>query len=242
MRIALCDDVYYEVEDIEKYLVANGEEVDFFDHGDALLEAYEQQHQRYDAVFLDLEMKSEKEGFQIADALKSIDDTVLIVFATSHRQYVYESFRCSPVWFLCKPIEKDDLEKAHHHLQFLLSQRRQTFTFRNSHQSVRLRCDEILYFEAQDHDIIVHKKDGTSQSFRLTMKELEEQLSENFCRVHASYIVNMQYVTRIVRENENSRQEVVTLEHSSQPIPVSRKYKSLLNDAFLNFKEKEFIG
>ena len=57
MRIALCDDVYYEVEDIEKYLVANGEEVDFFDHGDALLEAYEQQHQRYDAVFLDLEMK-----------------------------------------------------------------------------------------------------------------------------------------------------------------------------------------
>lgn len=112
MRIALCDDVYYEVEDIEKYLVANGEEVDFFDHGDALLEAYEHQHQRYDAVFLDLEMKSEKEGFQIADALKSIDDTVLIVFATSHRQYVYESFRCSPVWFLCKPIEKDDLEKS----------------------------------------------------------------------------------------------------------------------------------
>lgn len=30
MRIALCDDVYHEIEDIEKYLVAHGEEVDFF--------------------------------------------------------------------------------------------------------------------------------------------------------------------------------------------------------------------
>lgn len=242
MRIALCDDVYYEVEDIEKYLVANGEEVDFFDHGDALLEAYEHQHQRYDAVFLDLEMKSEKEGFQIADALKSIDDTVLIVFATSHRQYVYESFRCSPVWFLCKPIEKDDLEKAHHHLQFLLSQRRQTFTFSDSHQSVRLRCDEILYFEAQDHDIIVHKKDGTSQSFRLTMKELVQQLGEDFCRVHASYIVNFQYVTFIGRENKESRQDIVKLEHCSQPIPVSRSYKPSLHEAFLRFKERELRG
>lgn len=242
MRIALCDDVYYEVEDIEKYLVANGEEVDFFDHGDALLEAYEHQHQRYDAVFLDLEMKSEKEGFQIADALKSIDDTVLIVFAISHRQYVYESFRCSPVWFLCKPIEKDDLEKAYHHLQFLLSQRRQTFTFSDSHQSVRLRCDEILYCEAQDHDIILHKKDGTTHSFRFTMIELEQQLGKDFCRVHASYLVNLQYVTFIGRESKNSRQDIVKLANCSQPIPVSRKYKPLLNDAFLNFKEKEFIG
>lgn len=187
-------------------------------------------------------MKSEKEGFQIADALKSIDDTVLIVFVTSHRQYVYESFKCSPVWFLCKPVAKDDLENAHHHLQFLISQHKQTFSFTDSHQNVRLRCDEILYFEAQDHDIIIHKKDGTTQSFRLTMKELEEQLSKNFCRIHASYIVNMQYVTRIARESEESRQEVVTLEHCDQPIPVSRKYKPLLNDAFLRFKEKELRG
>lgn len=242
MRIALCDDVYHEIEDIEKYLVANKEDVDYFQNGEALIEAYEKQHQCYDVVFLDLEMKSEKEGFQIADVLKSIDDTVLIVFVTSHRQYVYESFKCSPVWFLCKPVEKDDLEKAYHHIKFLLSQHRQTFSFTDSHQNVRLRCDEILYFEAQDHDIIIHKKDGTTQSFRLTMKELEEQLSENFCRIHASYIVNMQYVTRIARESEDSRQEVVTLEYSSQPIPVSRRYKPHLNEAFLYFKERELRG
>lgn len=97
MRIALCDDVYHEIEDIEKYLVANKEDVDYFQNGEALIEAYEKQHQCYDVVFLDLEMKSEKEGFQIADVLKSIDDTVLIVFVTSHRQYVYESFKCSLV-------------------------------------------------------------------------------------------------------------------------------------------------
>ena len=57
MRIALCDDVYHEIEDIEKYLVANKEDVDYFQNGEALIEAYEKQHQRYDAVFLDLEIK-----------------------------------------------------------------------------------------------------------------------------------------------------------------------------------------
>ena len=40
MRIALCDDVYHEIEDIEKYLVAHGEEVDFFQKGEALIEVY----------------------------------------------------------------------------------------------------------------------------------------------------------------------------------------------------------
>lgn len=241
MRIALCDDNYIQVKCIEDYLRAQKIDVDYYDSGEALVRAYRDGGQRYDAVFLDIEMQPVG-GYETARTIFAIDDSVLIVFVTSHRQYVYESFKCSPVWFLCKPVEKDDLEKAYHHIKFLLSQHRQTFSFTDSHQNVRLRCDEILYFEAQDHDIIIHKKDGTTQSFRLTMKELEEQLSENFCRIHASYIVNMQYVTRIARESEDSRQEVVTLEYSSQPIPVSRRYKPHLNEAFLYFKERELRG
>ena len=108
-----------------------------------------------------------------------------------------------------------------------------------SHQRIRLRADEILCFESRDHDILIHTKDGTPHRFRGTMKALETQLSESFCRVHASYIVNLQYVTRMASED---RQDLITLKGLTQKIPVSRRYKPAVSEAFLRFKEKEMMG
>lgn len=243
MKIALCDDEYIQVKFIEEYLRQRNDDIDYYESGEALVCAYRDGGQRYDVVFLDIEMQPVS-GFDTANILYAIDDSVLIVFVTSHHQHIEEWFKFPAMWFLHKPVTEAELDEVLSRITDKYASLRQafTFTFTDSHQSVRLRCDEILYFEAQDHDIIIHKKGGDTQSFRLTMKELEEKLGKSFCRVHASYLVNLQYVTFIGRESKNSRQDIVKLAHCSQPLPVSRKYKPHLNDAFLNFKAKEFIG
>ena len=238
MKIAICDDIYEEVKTIEDYLACQDVEVDYYPSGDILLSAYAV-GERYDALFLDLEMDGQTQGFLIANAVHAIDDTALVLFVTNHHQYIYECFKCSPVWFLRKPVDETELDHAWRHTLNLLVQRRQSFTFFNSHQRIRLRADEILCFESQNHDILIHTKDGTTYTFRGTMKALENQLSDSFCRVHASYIVNFQYVTRMASEKS---QDLITLKGLAQKIPVSRRYKLAVNNAFLRFKEKEMMG
>ena len=241
MHIAICDDIYLEVKVIEDYLLSQGDTVNFYENGETLIRAYKEQGLRYDVLFLDLEMNGEKKGFKVANDIYAIDDTVLILFVTSHHQYVFESFKCNPVWFLRKPIDSSDLEAAYSHTKKLLAERQRTFTFMDSHQTVRLSCDDILYFEAQNHNILIHLKNGETYSIRFTMKELEQQLNDSFCRIHVSYIVNLRYVTRFARESDDSRQDVVKLKGLNQSLPVSRRYKKVLGAAFLRFKEKEFM-
>lgn len=241
MHIAICDDIYLEVKVIEDYLLSQGDTVNFYENGETLIRAYKEQGLRYDVLFLDLEMNGEKKGFKVANDIYAIDDTVLILFVTSHHQYVFESFKCNPVWFLCKPIDSSDLEAAYSHTKKLLAERQRTFTFMDSHQTVRLSCDDILYFEAQNHNILIRLKNGETYSIRFTMKELEQQLNDSFCRIHVSYIVNLRYVTRFARESDDSRQDVVKLKGLNQSLPVSRRYKKVLGAAFLRFKEKEFM-
>ena len=54
MKIALCDDNYIQVKFIEDYLRAKKMDVDYYDSGEALVRAYRDGGQRYDAVFLDI--------------------------------------------------------------------------------------------------------------------------------------------------------------------------------------------
>ena len=53
MHVAVCDDHYMEVKMIEDYLTNQHIEVDHYESGEAIIAAYRDQGQRYDAVFLD---------------------------------------------------------------------------------------------------------------------------------------------------------------------------------------------
>lgn len=111
MKIALCDDNYIQVKFIEDYLRAKKMDVDYYDSGEALVRAYRDGGQRYDAVFLDIEMQPVG-GFETANIIYDIDDSVLIVFVTNHHQFIEEWFKFNGVWFLHKPVTEAALEEA----------------------------------------------------------------------------------------------------------------------------------
>jgi len=58
--------------------------------------------------------------------------------------------------------------------------------------------DEIIYVEADNMNCVVYCLADTFV-IRLTLKEIQDMLSENFVRVHKSYIVNKHYVVDISR-------------------------------------------
>jgi len=60
-----------------------------------------------------------------------------------------------------------------------------------------VRLNDVTYLESDDHKIVIHFVDGSTDEFYGSLKELyaEQLKGADFLFAHASYIVNYNYVT-----------------------------------------------
>lgn len=101
MRFAICDDERVHINELEEYFAQKEDlqiESEPFESGEALLDAYKQGQQSFDALFVDMEMGG-MNGIETANAIRTIDERVIIVFVTSHEEYAIDCFQCSPLRF-----------------------------------------------------------------------------------------------------------------------------------------------
>lgn len=231
MNIALCDDAPIQMSAIETYLLERDSKVhiDVYFSGEALLKAYDE-GVRYQAVFLDMEM-GDKNGLETADALRAMDDYIEIIFVTGYRQYMEDSFKCSPFRFLVKPIKQDKLEEAVNALYQKLAKKPTSLVVKEKGNVFRLYSDEIVYCESDGHLIYIHTKECV-YTVRMTMSALLEKVGEkDFGRPHQSYLVNFRYV-RSITQNE------VVLSIKQQILPLSRSYKKFFKEQYINYMER----
>lgn len=99
--------------------------------------------------------------------------------------------------YIPKPIDGDKLravlDKAMDYLN--MTKRNFVFQYRRNHFSIS--CDEILYFEKKGR---IHTN---SDNYRVNMntEEIWEQLDEkSFAHIHVSFIVNLQHVKAIEKD------------------------------------------
>lgn len=233
MRIAICDDDMEYISIIENYINKFQEtvvECDAYQSGESLVSAYKDSNERYDAIFLDMEME-QLNGIETANLIREIDEHVIIVFVTSHTEYVYESFKCSPFRFLVKPVESEEFKVVFFDICKKLSKQRKVFAFAENKTRVRLFCDDIIFCESQDHWIWIHAKERVYKICK-SLSELHELLDkEMLYRVHKSFIINFHYI-KSIKENE------VELYHCDKRIPISRSYKKTVIKEYSNFVER----
>lgn len=231
MQFAICDDDSLDRDELDKFLRSENIDSVFFTNGDSFVTAYKEKNCQYDAIFLDIEMPGHN-GIEVANAIRELDTWVPIVFVTKHTQYVLESFKCSPFRFLVKPVKIDDLEEVVESLIAKIEKERKVYIFQNMKKVVRVYCDEIIYCESRGHYVDIHTANRT-YSVRKTINEMEKEMdSENFCRVHRSYLVNMRYV-RMLEDNK------LSFKNEDDYVPVGRVYKQRVVEAMVYFAERE---
>lgn len=167
-----------------------------------------------DLVFLDVEMPW-MNGFELLELLQPVEFDV--IFTTAYDSYALKAFRVSAVDYLLKPICKDDLisavQRIHKKLNDTGTDRIQTLLddYFTRQQQSRITIPEkdgyqfidvpnILYAESDGNyaRIFIHQKSPLFVS--MTLKDLENKLSgNNFCRVHHSFLVNLDNVDRYVK-------------------------------------------
>jgi len=169
-----------------------------------------------DVVFLDIEMPV-MSGFQMLEKLKPISFSV--IFTTSFDQYAVKAIRFSALDYLMKPVDPKELIAAVHKLEFrvkpplpeqfdmlinMLQNRVSAFNkiaLPTTEGYELVNFAEIIYCEADDDYTHFYLKGKKKMTATRMLKEVEELLQESsqFVRVHHSYMVNMNEITRYVR-------------------------------------------
>jgi len=191
-----------------------------------------------DLIFLDINMP-QLTGMEMASLLPK--DT-RIVFTTAYSEFAADSYSFQTIDYLLKPITLkrfySALQKIEAHFNMLEGQSVRTppapalpaeeyFFIKSGRALNKVLLKDILYFEGEkEYARLVSVNDKILIYKRL--KDIEEQLSPSFTRVHNSYIINIARVDSI-RDNH--------IFIGGKQIPISEKFR----EPFMNIiRERTF--
>ncbi len=187
-----------------------------------------------DLVFLDVQMPK-LDGFEV---LELIGRDVAVIFVTAYDQYAMKAFDAHAVDYLLKPFAADRLETALDRARRRLKsaspapepaqlaaaarppqQYAERLVVRDGAKVTIIPVDRLDYAEAQDDYVALHT-DKRSFLKQQTISSLEASLDpRQFVRIHRSWIVNIDRISKIEPYTKDSR--VVVLTDGTQ-LPVSR--------------------
>jgi two-component system LytT family response regulator len=199
-----------------------------------------------DLLFLDIQMPK-LDGFEV---LELIGTERAVVFVTAYDEYALRAFEIHAVDYLLKPFAAERFETALQRVKQRLggklpapaelassarppAQYLERLVVKDGTRVYVIPVAKLDYAEAQD-DYVGLSTEGKKHLKQQTISSLETALDpERFLRIHRSYIVNLEKVTKI--EPYSKDQHVVVLA-SGQQLPVSRSGYARLR-AFLDQKK-----
>ncbi|MCP4552894.1 MAG: response regulator [Bacteroidetes bacterium] len=176
--------------------------------------------QHPDLIFLDIQMPK-LTGFEM---LELIDPRPYIIFSTAFDQYAIKAFEMSAVDYLLKPYSKERFAQAVNKVlkkvesdepivetkqQILsslddISEPLSRVALRIGTKIKVIPVDEISYLESDDDYVKIHTGEAVYLKEK-TMKYFDAHLnSEQFVRIHRSFILNVNFLDRLERYEKDS--------------------------------------
>ncbi len=188
-----------------------------------------------DLLFLDIQMP----GLNGIELSRTFLHEPKVIFTTAFQEYALEGFKVNALDYLLKPFDYEEFLKAAHKARqwFELQEKSQqkpskeAFIFVKSDYKIKkIALQDVLYIEGLKDYVKIFLADQAKPILSLlSMKALEEKLpTDQFLRVHRSFIVNMNQVHTIERS---------LVVFGTTYIPVSEKYKT----AFQDFVSRRFL-
>ena len=187
-----------------------------------------------DLLFLDVQMPK-LDGFEV---LELIDAKLAVVFVTAYDQYATKAFDAAAVDYLLKPFDISRFETALDRVRRRLSspskplapaelrtaalppgRYAERIVIRDGARVHILPVAQVDYVEAQE-DYLAIRSAGKSHLKQQTLSSLEASLDpKKFVRVHRSFVVNLERISKIEAYTKDSRIAILT---DGVKIPVSR--------------------
>lgn len=177
-------------------------------------------------VFLNLDMNNGcggETGFYLMNEIKKYFSYLpeFIVMSTSNSLAI-EAVRQNVLDYLLRPLERHLLLGALHRYvkRSCIKQVPDVLCLKSYGDYKFISTDEVLYLKADGNTTDFIRLNGTTTSAYKTLKYFEEHLPDHFTRVHNSYIVNKNYISRI-----HFGKSQCSIRHATAVVPFSKTYR-----------------
>lgn len=157
--------------------------------------------------FLDINLEDGKSGLVLAEEIREYDPRGFIVFITAHSEMALMTFqyKVEAMDFILKDQPEhvqrrinECLENANKKYMNNRRGEEKTVTVTKGGKKLTLRQDDIIFFEtsANEHKLFVHTLNKSIEFFG-KMKDIENQVGEDFVRCHRAYLVNKKNIKEV---------------------------------------------
>ncbi|MCB0632700.1 MAG: LytTR family DNA-binding domain-containing protein [Saprospiraceae bacterium] len=190
-----------------------------------------------DLIFLDIQMP-ELSGIQLS---KVLPEHTRVVFTTAFDQYAVESYKVDALDYLLKPFNYEEFLHAATKAQKWFALKREEeknpvepvkdyFFIKSEYKQIKVKFENILYIESLKEYLKIWVTTQKKPLLTLmTLKKVEEELpADQFMRIHRSYIIALDKIDTV------ERNQVII---NDQRITVSEPYRP----AFHEFLERNSL-
>ncbi len=231
LRVLIVEDEFVTALDISDALHKSGfEVVKCVNTYEKAIECIEKKNP--DFLILDIILNGSKSGIDIANYLTDQHQIPFIFLTSSTDERIFgHALKSSPGAYLIKPFTREELHASitlavhNFHEKNRISQNadgkmsEDFIEICDNQKPLRLYFNEIAYAKSDHVYMELNTSYGQSYLLRSTMDALLQKLSENFCRIHRSYIVNCKHI----REVKKNKLKVLNTE-----LPIGKQYAHCL--------------
>lgn len=220
MKVAICDDNPSLTEKINTML-------SIYDH--SMFETYTYYNplklinhleiENFDFFILDIEM-DEMSGVDLAKKIREKGILSPILFLTSYKEYMEDVFQVQTFDYLLKPPTQERMNQVLEKLVHYIGKPENYFVFSINKTTHKVPTKDIIYFEKDKRQVIIHTIDETYKPYMST-NQVNEQLDVDFVQIHSSFIINCSFIKEL-----GNNFLLLDFKGEFVEIPISRRFKS----------------
>ncbi len=227
MTIYVCDDENNILDTIKNILIKLDENslIKTFDNTKKLQEALNEE--KIDILFMDIKLK-DTNGIDFIKHNEKILEKTKIIYITGYSEYIEDIFETNPLYFLQKPLSEEKIKKALKKAKNQIINDNKAITIKVGGSKVKIKIKDIFYIESCARTLNIYLENQTYTTYeKLSM--FEDTLTSNFLRIHKSFVVNMDKITKYKNKS-------IVLEND-KILNISRSYSKRCRETLLAYLE-----
>ena len=175
-------------------------------------------------VFIEVSPKNKKSGLSlniISELYQYINTLPYFIVLTATQKFAFEAIKAGAFDYLLKPLSVTDLRKSILRFQKTNPETANSTICIKSYGDYQfISLNDIMYLRADNNTTDFYLYNGSKLTAYKTLKHYEANLPFFFFRIHNSYIVNSNYISRI-----NTGKSLCYLNNNTLSIAFSKTFK-----------------